>query len=176
MKHKLTLTLYSFLLVCCFSLCINAQQHAFDLNIVNYSDKPDANIEHLHLLSLTNNSNKVLNYSISSQEIICKTEYDDVVSNKIGDVDNNEEVVVNEKNSSSLTVEIYNKALSKKIDKMILNPNESIEFYVKITRHNNTEMGTLKCFKIATHLLDNEKAGKYVIIRTFIPNPNILRH
>ncbi|GAA3608615.1 hypothetical protein Q4Q39_09785 [Flavivirga amylovorans] len=155
---------------------MNAQQDAFDLNIINYSDKPDANIEHLHLLSLTNNSNKVMNYNISSQEIICKTEYDDVVRNKIGHADSNKDVSVNEKTSSSLTVEIYNKTLSKKIDQMILDPNESIEFYVKITRHNNTEMGTSKCFKIATHLLDNETIGKYVIIRAFIPNPNILRH
>ncbi len=176
MKNKSTLTLYSFILLCSFSICIGAQQSVFDLEIVNYSDKPDAAIEHLHLLSLTNHSNKVLNYDLSSNEIAYKAEYDDVVRNKVGHINNNEEIVIT---ASSLTVEIYNKTLSKKINKITLNPNESISFYVKITRQNNTEAGTSKCLKIVANLLDdenNKKIGKSVIIRSFIPNPNILGH
>ena len=183
MKNKSTLTFYSFLLLCLSSLFVNAQQNAFNLEIVNYSDKPDADIVHSHLLSLTNNSNKVLNFSLLDNEIACKAEYDDVVSNKIGDVDNNKEVVINNtanKNiPSSLIAEIYNETLSKKINEMTLNPKESIKFYVKITRQNNTEMSQWKCFKITANLLDNEnykKIGKSVIIRSFIPNPNILGH
>ncbi len=176
MKNKSTLTFYSFLLLCCYSICVNAQQNVFDLEIVNYSDKPDANVEHLHLLSLTNHSNKTMSFDLSSNEITCKAEYDDVVSNKIGKADDNKETLIN---TSSVTVEIYNKTLSKKINNINLNANESITFYVKTTRQNNTEIGTWKCFKIAANLLDDksyEKIGKSVIIRSFIPNPNILGH
>ena len=175
MKNKSTLTLYSFLFMCLSSLFVNAQQNAFNLEIVNYSDKPDANVEHLHLLSLKNNSNKVLNYNLSNKEIECKAEYYDVVRNKIGKIDNDNDVV-NKKNMPSLTIETYNKILSKKINKISLSPNESIEFYVKITRQNNTEIGTWKCFKIFANLLNDQKISKSVIIRSYIPTPNVLGH
>ncbi|NMH89487.1 hypothetical protein [Flavivirga algicola] len=176
MKNKTTIALYSFLLLCCFSFCVSAQQNVFDLEIVNYSDKPDASVEHLHLLSLKNNSNKTSNFDLSSNEIACKAKYNDVISNKIGKIDSDEETLIN---TSSVTVEIYNRTLSKKVNKITLNPNESISFYVKTTRQNNTETGTWKCLKITANLIDNKnhkKIGKSVIIRSFIPNPNILGH
>ncbi|MDD7885670.1 hypothetical protein [Flavivirga sp. 57AJ16] len=175
MKNKSTLKFYSFLLLCFFSLSVNAQQDTFDLEIVNYSDKPDADVVHLHLLSLTNNSNKVLNISLSNKEVMCKAEHNDVVRNKIGAIDNDDDVI-NKKSASSLTLEIYNKTLSKKINKITLTPNESIQFYAKITRQNDTEIGTWKCFKIVANPLNDKKIGKSVIIRSFIPNPNILGH
>ena len=190
MRNKSTLTLCIFLFTCCFTLSINAQQHkkkksnAFNLEIIKYSDKPDADLVHYHLLKLKNNSNKVANFKLSSKSVKFRKKYENVVRNKVGNIDNdqddNNSKKANNMDASSLTIEIYNEKLNKKLNKISLSPNETIKFYVKIIQENNSEIGQWKYSKIiANKLLNNKKEKiikKSVIIKSFIPDPNIKGH
>lgn len=189
MKNKSHFTFCAFLIICCITLFVDAQEEkrkniAFDLEIIEYSDKPDADTEHYHLLQLKNNSNKNANFKLSSKWVKCKDEYEDVVRNKFGNIDsepeNNFSKKSNNKDISSLTIELYNEKLNKKLSQISLSPNETIKFYVKIIRENNSEIGQWECSKIiAKQLLGNKKektVKKSVIIKSFIPDPNLKGH
>lgn len=187
MKNKLTLILCVFFISYSFSLKTNAQQEKnqrsiFDLEIVSYSDKPDSDIEHYHMLQIANNSNKANEFELFVKPINCKDEYNDVIRNKRGSIDNTKEDSAlkknNRKGNSSLNFEIYSKDLSKKLNKVLLKPKESLNFYLKITRENNSEIGQWKCSKIVAKVSNNKgnNIKKSVIIKSLIPDSNNKGH
>lgn len=190
MRNKLTLMFCSFLLAICFTLSMDAQQQkkkkntTFNLEIVEYSNKPDTEFEHHYLLSLTNNSNKTNEYKLSSKSSVkCKMDRKNVVRNRFGDIDSDE--VENKSNSlgkkrkSNFSIEIYDENRNQKIDKVSLSPKESVKIYAKITRLNNADAGEWKCNKVSAKLLGdkNQKRNKRSVkIASFIPNPNNQGH
>ncbi len=190
MRNKSTLTFCAFLLACCFTLLTNAQQqnkkknNNFDLEIVKYSDKTDAEIEHLHLLSLTNNSNKLASYKLSGKPSVkCKMKHKNVVRKRFGDIDPDEVQSKDEnagkKSKPEFSIDIYKEDMSQKIDEISLSPKQSINIYAKITRLSNTGAGHWKCNKVSAKLLGQKKGKqikKSVKIASFISDPNNKGH
>ncbi|MFV9552571.1 hypothetical protein [Algibacter sp. PT7-4] len=183
MKKNLAVVFCSIVISCLFSFLGNAQKQkskfdTFDLEIIKYSDKPDADKVHYHLIQLTNNSNKTIEFNLFVKEVKCNQANFDVVKNQKGIIDNFNDVNKPKanKNKSSLLFEIYNESMNNTmLDKISLKTKESIKLYLKITRKDNSEIGQLKCTKIIAKPLNNKenKIKKSVVIKTFIADSNI---
>tara|TARA_R110002072_G_scaffold303002_2_gene491194 strand:+ start:2340 stop:2867 length:528 start_codon:yes stop_codon:yes gene_type:complete len=175
MKNKSTLVFYSLLLSCCFSLLVNAQEQKphnnFTLNVLQYSDKPNYEKEHVHVLILKNNSSLTSQYSISLFNDQCS--------------DTNQYRLSNKK-ESNINAEISFDNLNKKSqvsDVVTVQPNKTLKIYLKIKQKISAKLDSWNCTTIrATRLSDNNskksKSNIYqsVIIKTFVPNPNTIGH
>ncbi|WP_248722871.1 hypothetical protein [Seonamhaeicola sp. ML3] len=145
----------------------------FKLEILNYSDQPDINAEHVHLLSVTNNTSSKVNYSLSSLGVKPKLEYEDVINNKEGKSYQEDNSEIQE--SESLTISFLNESKNAVINFITVDSFSEVKFYVKVLRTNNTEQGSSLYHKIIVGP-DDSSIREHVIIRTVIPNPNLLGH
>ncbi|WP_298555767.1 hypothetical protein [uncultured Algibacter sp.] len=132
------------------------------------------------MLEITNNSNKINEFKLFVKPAKCKDDYNNVVKNQKGFLDNDNvvsEKKIDSKISSSLTFEIYNKTLSENLSKILLQPKKSLKFYLKITRENNSEIGQWKCSKLIAKLLNKKNSKrKSVIIKSFMADSNTKGH
>lgn len=137
-------------LVCLVALCSYGQK-TLELKVLKSSDLPLTAKEHMYLVQITNNSSRTVAFSLATEEINC----DDVDRSKL----------------TSLNREILNKnGLSRQSVKSI-SGNESIEFYVKISRKPDTPLATYNCLGIKAVTEKNEILSNTLIIKTWIPDP-----
>ena len=179
MRNKSTFSVFVFLLSF-FTIQTNAQEKikSFDLKIVNYSDNPDYDTEHYHLLSIKNTSDNVASYAMSSELTNNQSNFENVVNNQVGKVDTENTAINESTSSSSIIIEFYDKNKLNKLNNITLQPNDETMFYAKFTRVNDSEVGQSKYFKITAKQKsgNNEVNKKFIIIRTVIPTPNTVGH
>lgn len=179
MKTKPVAILHTFIITCFIAQFSLAQQDkrvdkTFDLEIINYSDQPDGNLEHFHLLKVKNNSANSLIFKLSSYAISCDNNYNNIIENKNGKVENGSNGNSNKKNSNDLSVDFYTKNSKTKFEEITLSSNEVVEFYVKTTRQINAEVNNWNCNKIVASISGaKQNIKKYVVIRSYNPDPTI---
>lgn len=172
MKNKSTLMFYSFLLTCCFTLLINAQEQKskndFTFKLIEYSSKSNLEKEHTHVLELKNNSNSPAQYKISVLSNLCVDNH----HNKMGD-----------KKESNIKAEIFSKknSINNKVDDIVtLQPNESRQFNLKTHQKANAKLDTWNCTTLrATKLIGNKSKSinhQTVKVKTFVSNPSNQGH
>ncbi|PWH81406.1 hypothetical protein DIS18_14805 [Algibacter marinivivus] len=174
MKNKSTLLFCTFLLICCFSLTVNAQKkkanNDFTINVVKYSDRPNYENEHIHIIELKNNSKFKSNYTLSLASNNC----------------NDKSSKLNDKKELNINAEIYFESSNKKqmaVDLISLEPNESIRMRVKTRRKKSAKLNSWNCSSISVTKLSQNKSknakaniSESITIKTFVPNPNNKGH
>lgn len=182
MKNKSTLTFLSFLVLYSFSLIVNAQKlktnSEFEINIVKFSDKPNFENTHTHLLELKNNSRYKSEYVVS----VVNTNSSEKNHNESKHIENR--LVISKE--SNITTEIYKKDSNSKLEKkaiISLEPNESIMLNLKIQKKVNATLGSWNCSTISVLKLSKSQSksnqsnnSKSITVKTFVPNPNNRGH
>ena len=178
MKNKSTSKYITLILTCCMTVCLYAQKknmnNDFSLSIAKYSEKPNFEKEHIHVIELKNKSKVSSSYTISAKNNKCSKKHDNTLSKSIG------------KKHSELITEIYLNSLNNKqqiSNRISLGPNESAKIYLKTKKADNMEMDSRHCTKLYASKLSpaksiNGKSGitKSVTIETFVRNPNNKGH
>ena len=180
MKNKSTLTLFTFFLS--FSICLVASaqklksNNDFTLSVLKYSDNPNFEKEHIHVLELKNNSMQISEYAIKLVTENCseKKKYN---SQSIKSTENElmnikTQMFLNDSNGKEMTGEVIQ-----------LNPNDTVKLYLKTQQNSNAVLDSWNCTNIvATKLLKNKikssssKKSELVVIKTFVRNPNNKGH
>ena len=180
MKTKSIYKFITVVITCCMTICVFAQKkhvnNSFSLDVVKYSEKPNFEKEHFHVVELKNDSRISAKYTISIKNTKCSKKHDNkkVLSKPHG------------KKDPELFTEIYLNSISNKQqinEPVSLGPNESAKIYLKTKHADNMELDSRHCTKLFASKLSpaksiNGKSGitKSVTIETFVRNPNNKGH
>lgn len=134
-----------------FSVFFSYGQGQLKLSIVKGTENPNTEKEHLYLLEVTNKGNQVSTFNVTASNASC----------------NNERV-----KQVELNQEVLDKHKTKKIQTINVQPGKSVEFYVKITRPNNTKQNSWNCTEIKAVSNDGNVLSNIITIESLIPNPN----
>ncbi|GFZ94743.1 hypothetical protein GCM10011531_28090 [Aquaticitalea lipolytica] len=143
-------TIVTIIIVCLSTLSTFGQQ-SLSLKIINGSDKPNSETEHIYLLEVTNNSKSAVNFNISADDKSCS-------DTNLSQIEMKQEVLNSQK--------------SKNIELTSIQPGRSFEFYIKISRPANAKLSTWNCTEVKAvsdkgHIISNS-----IIIQSLIPDPN----
>ena len=137
-----------------FCLCTMASfaQQPLDLKIKQGSDKPNSETEHLYLLEISNSSRSTSNFTISTSNVNCSN--------------------IKAERQTILDHKALNKNSRGELKSYSINPNSNFEFYVKISRQQNTSIDKWNCTEIKA-IDDNGKTiSNAIVIKSLIPDPN----
>lgn len=135
------------------SLCTMTSfaQQSLGLKIKEGSDKPNTESEHTYLLEINNPSRSATSFNISTTNISCK----DISTDK----------------QTNLNNEALSKTSRAKLTSYSLQPNSTLEFYIKLTRPANSSIGKWNCTEVVA-IDDNGKViSNSVVITSLIPDP-----
>ncbi|WP_431137511.1 hypothetical protein [Psychroserpens mesophilus] len=135
----------------CLCTITSFAQQSLDLKIKEGSDKPNSEKEHLYLLEVNNASKSTATFTISTSNISCLNM------------------------SAEKQTTLIHKALSKttkgELTSYSIKPNSSYEFYIKITRPNNTSIGKWNCTEVKAIDENGKTISNPVVITSLIPDP-----
>lgn len=103
-------------------------QEDFELTIVEKSDKPNTEKTHLYVLQLTNNTSKNTSIALSSEQINCKNE--------------------EQRLQTGFTFEFYNLERTQLLQKVLVNGNSSVKFYLKKIAPDDATKSAWNCTTI----------------------------
>jgi uncharacterized membrane protein len=145
---KTTATL---LILMCFNVLSVFSQQSLELSIKENSDEPTSKTEHYYLLEVKNTSRQTEIFSIAAQNSVCS--------------DNERSAQV------ELIQDIFNKDKRTALSSISLRAGESYQFYVKISRPENTKLDKWNCTNISAVSSSRVQLSNAITIKTFIPNP-----
>lgn len=127
-------------------------QKPLKIEFLNKSDETLDKSIHYHLLKVTNNSNTQQEFILGINTVSCKN--------------------INSSNHVNLITQIYSKDLLNELNKIVLNPKEMKEFYVKTLQPNNIKLDTWNCLKITALSLSNKIESNSILIKSSIIDPD----
>jgi hypothetical protein len=127
-------------------------QQPLELKIKKGSDRPNSDKEHVYLLEMKNLSGSTADFTISTTNISCS----DITSDK----------------QTILSHKALNKLSKGEFKSYSLQPNSNFEFYIKISRTNNTSIGKWNCTEIKAIDDNGIIISNSVVITSLIPDPN----
>jgi len=148
---------FTFIKIAIFFLVVSttvfAQNFSSTLKVelIKKSDKPLGRPIHYHLFRVTNASNNKQEFTINVNDKSCAK--------------------INTNQQSKLITEIYNKDLSQKLDKIILNSKESKEFYIKTTRPSGIKLDTWSCFEVDIESITGKTSRGSLVMKINVPDP-----
>ncbi|MCB0398753.1 MAG: hypothetical protein KDD26_03855 [Winogradskyella sp.] len=126
-------------------------QSPLSIKIKEGSDKPNYEKEHTYLLEITNSSIKSITFVIDSKNIKCQN--------------------LKEENQVRLVQKNLSKTSKAQFSEHTLKTNESFEFYLKISRPDNTAINKWNCTEIKAIDENGNTLSNSVIITSLIPDP-----
>lgn len=120
------------------------------LSLIKSSDEPNTATEHFYLIGVTNTSSKTASFSISATNKSCTDE-------KLRQTDFSHEIMTKQK--------------SKQAGQQVIQPNESIEVLIKMTRSQKAKLNSQNCTEIKATSNDGRAISNTIIIESFIPDP-----
>ncbi|MAB47911.1 hypothetical protein [Winogradskyella sp. MH6] len=138
-------------ILCLFVSIAIYGQSPLVLKIKEGSDKPNYEKEHSYLLEITNSSKKSTRFFVDSKNTKCQN--------------------LKEENQVELIQKNLNKASKSQFSEHILKPNESFEFYLKISRPANTTINKWNCTEVKAVDENGNTISNSVIITSLIPDP-----
>lgn len=138
------------LLVCCSFQPVFSQER-LSLSLKVDTQKTVNETEHFYLMEITNNANTSLQFKISIDNTKCQN------------ISSSKQVLLNQ---STLK-----KNKSQVLNQISIEPETSIEFYIKISRPNNTQLDTWNCSEVKAISKTGESLSNSVIIKSLIPDP-----
>ncbi len=138
------------LLVCCSFQSVFSQEK-LSLTLKVDTQKTVNETEHFYLMEITNNANTSLKFNISTENTKCQN------------TSSNKQVLLNQT--------VLNKGKSQVLNQISIEPETSKEFYIKISRPNNTQLDTWNCSEVKAISKTGESLSNSVIIKSLIPDP-----
>lgn len=140
------------IILVCFGVMVCQGQSQLKLSIKQGSDAPNSETEHMYLLELSNPSTKVSNVTISTTNKAC--------------------VDVKKADQTDFNQVLLDKTSRGTLQQLVVQPGNSVEFYVKLTRPKDARLSTWNCTEIVATSVDGKPLSNPVTIESLIPNPN----
>ncbi|GAB4164877.1 MAG: hypothetical protein Tsb0033_26510 [Winogradskyella sp.] len=138
-------------ILCLFATINIYGQSPLSIKIKEGSDKPNYEKVHTYLLEITNSSKRSIRFVIDSKNIKCQN--------------------LKEENQVKLVQKNLSKTSKAQFSEHMLKTNESFEFYLKISRPDNTTINKWNCTEIKAVDENGNTLSNSVIITTLIPDP-----
>jgi len=139
------------IIIACLSTIGLSGQEDLSLKIIEGSDKPNSDSEHLYLLEATNNTKAEISFNILVANKPCN-------DSKLA--------------QTELSQEVLNLHKSNRIDKMVVMPGDSLKFYVKLSRPADAKLNTWNCTEVKAVSRKGSLISNLITIESLIPNPN----
>jgi alpha-L-arabinofuranosidase len=139
------------ILLICFSFQLFFSQSSLSLSVKKKSDKTLTETEHYYLMEVTNTTSDAIKFNVAFKNTACQN--------------------VNASKQAPLNQSVLNKDKSKALKQLNVKPNESLEFYVKISRLKNTKLDTWNCSEVKAISNTGELLSNSVTIKSLIPDP-----
>jgi len=136
------------------TFCFNSifSQERLSLSLKVDTQKTVNETEHFYLMEIKNNSNTNSRFNISIDNTKCQN------------IESSKQV--------PLIQSALNKSKSQLINEISIEPGKSKEFYIKISRPNNTQLDTWNCSEVKVLSKTGESQSNSVIIKSLIPDPS----
>lgn len=138
-------------ILCMYVTMSSYGQSPLSLKIKEGSDKPNYETEHSYLLEIKNSSKRSIRFIVESEDTQCQNH--------------------NKENQVKLVQRNLTKTSKSQFTEYTLNPNESFEFYVNISRPVNTSINKWNCTEVKALDLNGKTLSNSVVITTLIPDP-----
>ena len=138
-------------LLACFGYQSFFGQEQLSLSLKKDTEKTVTETEHFYLMEITNTTKNNVQFSVSTDNVACKN------------VSTQKQVSLNQKTLS--------KQKSNVTGTMNIKAGATIEFYVKISRPQNTKLNTWNCSQIKAISNTGQTLSNPVIIKSLIPDP-----
>ncbi|MEH6537442.1 MAG: hypothetical protein V7719_13675 [Psychroserpens sp.] len=138
------------MLVCLVALCSYGQQ-ALELKIKKQSDLPNTATEHLYLIEIVNHSNSSEEFTIVTNDKNCNN------------IEQSKQVV--------LKRQVLNSQKIKGFKSGTIKANSTIDFYIKISRNDDTPLGKWNCTEIKVLSSNDDNISNTLVIKSQIPDP-----
>lgn len=126
-------------------------QQPLIIKIKEGSNQPNYKTEHLYLLEVKNITRSKLDYTIKTSNVECE------------EVQSNQQI---ELNHSTL-----NRESRREMSQYTLGPNQSYEFYVKITRPFNARRNSWNCTEVKAVDNNGKPLSNSIVITSLVPDP-----
>ncbi len=133
-------------------------QQSFELSIKEGTKNPIQNSEHIYLLEVKNNSKSESLIRIQVSNASCKETEN--LQNRV------------QKRQVNFNQQVLNKNLTKNVEQISLKPNETYQFYIKITRPNGVAKKTWNCTEVIVISDDGKSISNNIVIESYVPEEN----
>lgn len=136
--------------IVCLSSLLTFGQNDLKLTLVKKSDQPITEIERDFLFQIENNSRNDQTIILEATNLLCSD------------------------TGRALQANLYHTFLKEDKNTVISSPNiksgESLNFYLRISRPNNTKLNSWNCTKLIIKT-DNNLESNSITIKTLVPDP-----
>ncbi len=139
------------LLTLIFCVGFSFAQNNIQLTLVERSDRPNTDKEHIYTVEVNNTSSSQQKIALSATNVNC----DNV---KAASIKNDMEVSLLDMSKGSLQT-------------LILSPGQSKKIYIKLNRTANAKLNTWSCIEINAGGIDSKNSNSSLLIKQFIPDP-----
>jgi len=155
-----------------FTVVVNAQNQSdksnsvkktslLELSIAENSQAPNTDKVHTYLLKVTNKTGNAISSKIDISNIACANDKSNNVSFQ--------------QNISWTNPEEAQKATNDDKANFIVQPNQSVSFYVSLIRPDDAVLNSWNCSEIKLLGTAKDMVSNIIVIETFIPNPKDFR-
>ncbi|WP_298901538.1 hypothetical protein [uncultured Psychroserpens sp.] len=138
-------------LLVCFGYQSFFGQEQLSLSLKKDTDKTVNETEHFYLMEITNSSKSNIQFSISTENVACKD--------------------ISAQNQVLLKQSALNKQKSNVNSAMSIEAGATLEFYVKISRPQDTKLNTWNCSQVKAISNTGKPLSNPIIIKSLIPDP-----